>query len=196
MLRPRVGPRLAALLALAFSAAFAACDNPFALPPAALPPTEFAITLYAITGTPLEYPSAYDLMRQIAVRTDRSSSLDFAFDIVVDSLQDTVAVLLPRGALGLYRDGGLQLARTPYDSVTFAPNNGYDEGSPLPVSLGSVVLAASRSQTCNIGYVYPLYAKMEVTALDFAARSITLQLLIDPNCGYRSLESSSIPPSK
>ena len=66
----------------------------------------------------------------------------------------------------------------------------------MPVGLGSVVLAASRSQTCNIGYVYPFYAKIEVTALDLTARSITLQMLIDPNCGYRSLQSSSLPPTK
>jgi hypothetical protein len=196
MSRPRGGPRSAALLALALSAAFAACDNPFALPPAALPPYITTETLYAITGTPLQYPSAYDLMRQIPVRTDRTPSLDFAFDLVVDSLNDTVAVLLPRGALGLYRDGGLQLTSLEYDSVSFAPNSGYSEGTPVPVGVGSVVLAASRSQTCNIGYVYPLYAKMEVAALDRAARSITLHMLIDPNCGYRSLDSTSIPPSK
>jgi len=196
MLRPRGGPRPAALLALALAAAIAACDNPFALPPAALPPTEFSLTLYAITGTSLAYPSAYNFMAQTPARTDRTSNLDFAFDIVVDSLGDTTAVLLPRGALGLYRDGGLQLTRTPYDSITFAPNSGYDEGTPLAVSVGSVVLAASRSQTCNIGYVYPYYAKMAVTALDLTARSITLHMLIDPNCGYRSLQSSTVPPSK
>ena len=196
MLRPRGGPRSAALLALAIAAATAACDNPFALPPAALPPTEFSLTLYAVSGTSLAYPSAFNLMTQTSVRTDRTSSLDFAFDIVVDSLGDTSAVLLPRGALGLYRDGGLQLTRTPYDSITFAPNNGYDEGTALAVGVGSVVLAASRSQTCNIGYVYPLYAKMAVTALDLTARSITLKMLIDSNCGYRSLQSSTVPPSK
>jgi hypothetical protein len=196
MLRPRGGPRSAALLALAVSAATFACDNPFALPPASLPPQEFSITLYAITGTPLQYPSAYDLTLERPVRTDQSSSLDFAFDITVDSLQDTVALLMPRGALGLYRDGGLQLTETPYDSVVFAPNTGYDEGTPVAVHVGSVVLAASRSQACNIGYIYPLYAKMEVTALDLNARSVTLQMLIDPNCGYRSLESSTAPPSK
>jgi hypothetical protein len=192
------GPRSIALLALAFAAAAAACDNPFALPPAALPPTEFTLTLYAITGTPLVYPSALNLMTDppAPVRTDRTSNLDFAFDVVVDSLGDTTAVLLPRGALGLYRDGGLQLTRTPYDSITFAPNSGYDVGTPVTVGVGSVVLASSRSQTCNIGYVYPLYAKMAVTALDLTARSITFKMLIDSNCGYRSLQSSTVPPSK
>jgi hypothetical protein len=193
---PRGNPRSAALLALALAAAAAACDNPFALPPASLPPYEQTVTLFAITGTPLTEPSAFDLMTQTVVRTDRTSSLDFAFDIVVDSMRDTVAELLPRGALGLYRDGGLQITKTPYDSIRIAPTSGYDEGTPVAVSLGSVVLAASRSQTCNIGYVYPYYAKMEVSALDLVARTVTLHLLVDPNCGYKSLESSTLPPTK
>jgi hypothetical protein len=196
MSRPRGAPHSAALLALAAVAAIAACNTPFALPPAALPPYVFSITLYAITATPIEEPSAYDLVTPAAVRTDSTSNVDFAFDIQVDSLGDTVAVLLPRGALGLYRDGGLQITQTPWDSIHYAPNGGYNQGDPLTVSVGSVVLAASRAQTCNIGYVFPLYAKMAVTALDLTARSITLHMLIDSNCGYRSLDSTSVPPSK
>ena len=195
MSRPRRRTRSAALLALALSAATATCNNPFALPPATLPPMEMPVTLFAMTGTSLTEPSAYNLMKQIEVRTDRTSDLDFAFDIRVDSLGDTVAVLLPRGALGLFRDGGLQITKTPYDSILKAPTSGYNEGDPLAVGVGAVVLAASRSQPCNIGYIYPLYAKMVVTSLDKVARSITVQMLVDPNCGYKSLKSSNVPPS-
>jgi hypothetical protein len=188
--------RPAALFALALSAAIAACNDPFALPPAQLPPIEVPLTLWAMTGTALSEPSAFDMLKQLVARTDRTSDFDFAFDMQVDTLKDTIAVLLPRGALGLFRDGGIQLTTTPYDSITLAPNSGYELGNRVTVKLGDVVLAASRSQSCNFGFIRPLYMKMRVTAIDRAARSITFDTLLDPNCGYRSLRHSSAPPSQ
>ncbi len=195
MSRPPAAARPVALFALLLASAVAACNDPYALPPATTAPAIFDLTLWSITGTSLASPSAYDLLNQTVVRTDRTSVFDFAFDIP-DSLGDTVAVLLPRGALGLYRDGGLQLTTTPFDQITTAPNSGYDQGDPLPVKLGDVVLAASRSQTCNFGFVRPYYAKMKVTGIDFTERSITLHMLVDANCGYSSLDSSDVPPTK
>ncbi len=185
----------AALVALAVSAAIAACNDPFALPPANLAPIRDTLRLWAISGTPIDQPSAFDMLLQHVARTDRTSSFDFAFDIQVDSLHDTTAVLLPRGALGLNRDGGIQLTTTPYDSITTAPNTGYTQGDPVAIKLGTVVLAASRAQTCNFGYIYPLYMKLVVTAVDMTARTVTFNTLLDPNCGYRSLEYSTVPPS-
>ncbi len=194
MSRPPAAARSAALVAVLLATAAAACNDPYALPPATTPPAIFDLTLWSITGTSIASPSAYDLLLQTVVRTDRTSVFDFAFDIP-DSLGDTVAVLLPRGALGLYRDGGLQLTTTPFDQISRAPNSGYVQGDPLPVKVGDVVLAASRSQTCNFGFVEPFYAKMRVTALDFVQRSITMHMLVDANCGYRSLDSSTTPPT-
>jgi hypothetical protein len=184
-----------ALLALALAGASAACNDPYALPPATLPPSEFTVTLYALTGTSISLPSAFDLLQQIVVRTDRTSVFDFAFDMPVDSANDTTAVFLPRGALGLSVAGGLQLTTQPYDSIKSAPNRGYVLSDPVPIQVGSVVLASSRSITCNFGYIRPLYAKMEITAIDKVARSVTFQMLVDPNCGYSSLEASTTPPS-
>jgi hypothetical protein len=188
--------RPAALFALALCAASAACNNPFALPPATLPPVSATLVLFAMTGTPLETPSAFDMVLQLVARTDRTSQFDFAFDIQVDSVHDTTAVLYPRGALGLFRDGGIQTTLTPYDSITIAPTNGYEEGAPVTVKLGSVVLVASRVQSCNFGFIRPLYMKLQVTTLDLVARSITFKTLLDPNCGYRSLRPSTLPPTE
>ena len=184
--------RPAALLALALCAASAACNDPFSLPPATQPPIEAPLTLFAMTGTPLSQPSAFDMLLQLVARTDRTASFDFAFDIQ----NDTTAVLLPRGALGLIRDGGLQITTTPYDSLTLAPDANYEQGARLPVTAGTVVLAASRSQSCNFGFIRPLYMKLKVTAIDLVARSITFQTLLDPNCGYRSLKHSTVPPTE
>ena len=59
-----------------------------------------------------------------------------------------------------------------------------------------MVLAASRAMTCNFGYIKPIYAKIAVLGLDFTARTITLAILADQNCGYRSLRPDSIPPTE
>jgi hypothetical protein len=190
----RITPRAAAPLALAMIAAIAACSAAFPLPPAGLGTATASVTLWALTGTNLAYPSAYDIMQRVVARTDRTSAFDFAVDMRVDSLNDTSTVLLPRGALGLYVDGGLQLAKQPYDSITIAPTSGYQDSLPVVIKVGSVVLAASRSQTCNFGYVRPFYSKVRITTVDLVARSITFDILTDPNCGYRSLKADSLPP--
>ena len=196
MSRPPVFPRIVALLALAQLAGTTACDNPFQLPPAAVGTFVDSVTLWALTNTDIAHPSAYDVLDNVVARTDRVSSFDFAFDIRTDSLADTTAVLLPRGAMGLYVDGGLQVTTQAFDSITIAPTSGYQDTLAVPLKVGTVVLAASRSQTCNFGYVRPVYAKIEVTALDFVARTITFAILADLNCGYRSLKADSLPPSE
>jgi len=192
--------RLAALVATACAAAIAACSATYSLPPAASAPDTATVTLWALTGTPLALPSAYSMLPSPigpdVVFTDRTSAFDFAFDIQVDSTHDTSAVLLPRGAVGLTIDGGLQITQQPYDSITFAPNSGYQDSLPVKVAVGTVVLAASRSETCNFSYVYPLYGKIRVTAIDLVARSVTFNILVDPDCGYRSLKADSLPPTQ
>lgn len=188
--------RAAAFLALALLAATAACSSPFTLPPASLGTAQDTVTLWALTGTDLSHPSAYDLVQEVVARTDRTSVFDFALDIRADNLKDTSAVLLPRGALGLYVDGGLQVTQQAYDSITIAPTSGYQDTAAVVVKAGTVVLAASRSQTCNFGLVKPLYAKLHVMTVDPVARSVTFAIVTDPNCGYRSLKADTLPPTQ
>ena len=192
MSRPFVATGCAALFALAVGAAVAACDNPFALPPASVTALDTVITLYSLTGSPVDEPSAYDMVLVRLVRTDQDYNFDFALNMP-DSLGDTVPVLLPPGALGLTRDGGLQISKTPFDSITYAPNSGYDQASGQRLQTGTVVLASSRTQSCNYNIAYPLYAKLQVVQVDTAARSVTLHMVLDPNCGYRSLVDSIVP---
>ncbi len=196
MSRPFDATRPAALVALACAAAIAACNNPFALPPATQPPSEKAVTLYALSGSPLNTPSAFDMVGDSLVHTDKTFLFDFALDMRTGAQHDTVAVLLPPGGLGLPRDGGLQITTTPYDSIMMAPDGGYDQSAAQTLAVGTVLVASSRSQSCNFGFIRPLYAKLQVLQIDKVARSVTFQMLLDPNCGYRSLAHSSVPPSR
>ena len=194
MSRPLAATGLAALCALAVAAAIAACDNPFALPPATDIPTDTTYTLFSMTGAAVPEPSAYDMVARQVVRTDRTYIFDFALDMP-DSLGDTIPVLIPPGGLGLGRDGGLQISKTPFDSLNYAPDGGYDQVNGQRLALGTVVLAASRTQSCNYSIAHPLYAKLHVIAIDTTARSVTFHMLLDGNCGYRSLLADSVPPS-
>jgi len=193
MSRPLAASGLAALFALAVGAAFAACDNPFALPPATAIPLDTTYTLYSITGSAVATPSAYDMVDQLVVRTDLSSNFDFVLDMP-DSLGDTIPLLLPPGAMGLARDAGLQISKVPFDSLNYAPDQGYDQGDGQKLGLGMTVLAASRTQSCNYNIAHPVYAKLQVMAIDTVARSVTFHMLLDNNCGYRSLQADSAPP--
>ena len=185
------------LLLPVLAAALAACGTDAQLPPAGQAVTQQQITLYALTGTSVLTPSAYSMTPgvMIEVRVDQTTDFDFAFDIGIDSVLgvgttgDTVAVLLPRGALGLTADGGLQRSTLAFDSIVAAPLNGYEREHPLAVTQGSVLIAASRLLQCTYQIIRPrAVAKLVIDQLDFVQRRAVIRLVIDPNCGYLSLQ--------
>lgn len=176
-------------LALLLAAALGACGDANILPPATVPAVEDTLALWAVTGTDIIHPSAFDLLNNQVVRTDRSAGFDFVFDFVVDSVGDTVPVLFPRGGVGLSADGGLQLVRVHWDTLLVAPPDGYESQLPVRFDLGSVVVARSRTQTCNFGLSAGLYAKLQPLDIDLPNRRMVIRILVDQNCGYRGLQT-------
>jgi hypothetical protein len=166
----------------------AACSNTTGLPAPTVSNVVDTSTLYALFGTPITAPSAYDLNSRFLlhqlVRTDQSSSFDFAFNF--DSLRRPV--LLPTGALGLGQSSGLQASSLAFTAVTTAPSDGWVLDKPLVVSPGSVATVRSRPTNCLFGVTVYLYAKLQVLTVDTTARTITFQILVDQDCGYHSLE--------
>jgi len=53
--------------------------------------------------------------------------------------------------------------------------------------VGNVTVARSRVQTCADGNTLPLYAKLQVLAVDVTARTIQFQILVNQNCAYLGL---------
>ena len=177
----RIGPALAVALATS------ACGDANILPPATLGVATDTITLWAVTGTDIGLPSAYDLVYGITARTDRTADFDFVFDFVYDrAAGDTVPALLPRGAVGLSADGGLLKVSTPFDSLYSAPGGDYDPNKIVPVDTTTTVVARSRSQYCNYGITAGLYAKIQPLSISRTFRKMIFRMTIDPNCGYRS----------
>jgi hypothetical protein len=188
-LRSRVLLSLAPLAA----AVLAACGEEVVLPPAQIPVAEQEIRLYALSGTPVNTMSGYSMLSLLEVRLDRTNDFDFAFEIAPDSALglgttgDTVAALLPRSFFGYVPDGGMQITTVPFDSIILAPSEGYERERPTPIVAGTILLVASRLQTCNFNIYRPKYAKLWVRELDLVNRVAVIRVVIDPNCGYRSL---------
>lgn len=175
------------LLSLAATAATAAaCGDPFGLPRPSFQNVVDTVSLYALSGTPIATPSAYRMEFRQVVRTDQTTQFDFAFDI------DTAgrALLLPTGAMRLGRASGTQVSSVPFDSVRLAPDRGYDLDSALVLNVGTVAILQSRPTSCafSVAGAFFFYAKLEVVAVDTAARRLDLHILVDQNCGYRGLE--------
>jgi hypothetical protein len=166
----------------------AACSDTTGLPAAAIPNVVDTASLFALFGTPIATPSAYDLSSRISahplVRTDQASSFDFAFNFDASRRP----VLLPTGAIGLGQSSGLQQASVPFDSIKVAPTGGYVLDKGLVVDTGTVVIVRSRPTGCLFGVTVFLYAKLRVVAIDTTARRIDFRILVDQNCGYRGLE--------
>lgn len=168
--------------------AASACGNPFGQN-ATVENTVDTVTLYALRDTPIRLPSGFNMLEPVgsqAVRTEATGAqFDFAFNI--DSAGR--ALIYPSGALGLSREPGLQLMNRAFEDVHRAPDDGYQADSAVAVSQGDVFVARSRVWSALCVYIaVPRYGKFHVLTLDLANRSITLEALVDLNCGFRGLE--------
>jgi hypothetical protein len=163
----------------------AACDDT-GLYPATFANYVDTVTLYALSGTPISTPSAFDIALAVTARTDEGDAFDFAFDI--DSL-GTVKIL-PAGSLGLTAQAGLQMSDKSFEEVDEAPYDKYVVDSALTMSVGDVFIGRSRNTSNNCYYLgsLPRYGKFHVLRLDTANRTVVLETLVNVNCGYRKLE--------
>ncbi len=178
--------RLAAAAVAALFAAVA-CGEGVTIPPATIPNVVDTITLAAVTGTPVTQPSAFDMVGTVVVRT---TDLPLPpFDMVFEISPSGSSSFAPALVMGVINEAGLLASSLPFESITTAPEEDYVSDAPLPVQLGSTFIGQSRlsSQACSLGSL-PRYGKFHVLAIDTDARTVTLELLVNENCAYRSLE--------
>lgn len=143
------------------------------------------ITLGALNGAALTVPAAFSITAGITVRTDQSSSFDFAYDI----LPGKGPSLLPLTALGLSGSGStnpaLQKVTIAFDDLKEGPSSGWNQADTVPIAVGDVIAGRSRV-TCYLGV--PQYAKLQVLGFNQVAKTVDLKVLANVNCGYRNLE--------
>jgi hypothetical protein len=77
-----------------------------------------------------------------------------------------------------------------FDALTSAPLEGYVTDSALVVAANTVFVIRSRTSPvqCAFSGGLPRYGKFHVLNVDLGARTVTLEMLVDLNCGYRGLE--------
>lgn len=178
-------------LALVACATFlAACDDPQSLR-AALPTVNDTYTVFALSGTPAVLPSAINTFVRTVTRVDGNANFDVALDINVAGkvifypVQKVVASPSSARRVGLRRVDG------PFDAVTLAPSGTYAD-SVIVASPGDVIVVQSRrngsNDVCQFEIAPFIYAKLMVDSVTSSNRSITVQAVLDPNCGFRSFE--------
>ena len=125
------------------------------------------------------------------MRLDQFPSFDFGYN--VDGTGQSL--LLPPRALGMPEsslDAGLLPQGTAtsglqWDQITVAPFDGYNTTTAVVAEVGNTFVIRSRI-ICTIGV--PRYGKIEILEINSApdTLSVTFQVLLNQNCGYRGLE--------
>lgn len=187
--------RLATLAtALAAAGAVSACDDPLGLR-ASIAVSFDTLSVYAMTGTPVTYPSAYDVGNGTLARVTSQIAFDVAFDLTSDGK----VKLLPARQVAASRDlGGLVIQGSPrvglqampgtFESITRAPGGNYTYDSTLVVSTGQPVAIEVSSDICQFSLSSLVYAKLVVDSVNVNSRQLHFRSAVDPNCGFRSLQ--------
>ncbi|MEX1051106.1 MAG: hypothetical protein WEC54_06095, partial [Gemmatimonadales bacterium] len=66
----------------------------------------------------------------------------------------------------------------------------FQRDTAVTVVVGTVLIGRSRASNvgCVVVGALPRYGKFRVLAVDIGTRALTLETLINTNCGYRDLE--------
>ncbi len=185
MIRPSARRALLAA-ALLVAAGAAACEDPFAVH-ASSENFDESFELWALSGTPVAYPSAVLVPQGSAVRLDAAGSFDLAFDIDPDGRLKVYPVNSVVAPVGGSRVVEFQRITGPYNTVVEAPRTGWTQDSVLVVNPGSAFLVKVNTAFCLYDVRQYVYAKFYVDSVLTADRRIKLAARINPNCGYRSL---------
>lgn len=190
MIRGPIG-RLAA--AVTIVAGLTACDDTLGL--RAFREVEFdTLTAYAMTQTPVSFPSAYSASAGIVVRVDPEIAFEVAFDLPgMGKVQ-----LIPARRISPTRlvtgiptpspSVGMQLIKGTFESMTRAPTGGYSFDSTFTVAPGEGVVMELSGDACQFSLASQQYAKLVVDSVNLARRQIHFRAVRDPNCGFRSLQ--------
>ena len=181
---------------VALAAAIVACGDP-TRPKATSANVLLSYTLYTLTGSPAAVSNAVSFFGG-PVRADANFQFDVAFDIDASGKLQVYPVRSIAGALagGLSTRVGLQPMTGSFESLTAAPETGYDTITVRTITPGQVVAVELLDQISGQCF-YSLggqttYAKFVVDSVD-ATRRLFLRSVIDLNCGYRSLVPGEIP---
>jgi hypothetical protein len=162
------------------------------------------LQVFAMTGTPPSFPSAFLASAGAVTRADGSFNFDIAFDIdqsnkVIIFPQKLIGVPCVLGALNCggaagAKPVGLQRITVPFDSLQRAPGSGYQFDSSFTMSPGqAVAMQVQSSSECPLSFSTVMYSKVVIDSLDPNRRAIYFRSVHDPNCGFRNLVPGATP---
>ena len=174
-----------AVMAATAAIGTAACDDPFA-PRASTPVRTDSFLVYAVSKTPVNVPSAFNIILFTPLRLEPTYGFDLVFDINDAGEVVLIPVKLVGGAITAGRRVGLQQITGAYDAVTRAPNSGYQYDSSLALSVDESAVVEVSTDVCQFQTSRVIYAKLQIKAIDPASRTMSFRITYDPNCGFRS----------
>lgn len=186
-----MNPHIKALGIIAGASFIVACGEPDSRR-AFLPTATDAYTIFALSGTPAEYPSGINTYVRQAVRVDGNANFDIAFDI--DAQGNAVIYPVQRvvSSLGGDRKVGVQKVAGTFESVTIAPTGVYPDSAVVAGKGDVVVVEAGRNGTgdaCQFDFSPFIYTKLLIEEIRVPTRSIIVRTVLNPNCGFRSFEA-------
>jgi hypothetical protein len=183
----RLGRRPALFAALALTlAAAGACEDPFNLE-ATSETDPLTIEVWAVNGSPDEYPSALVLPPpSTLVRPDANGNFDIAFDVDVDGKLLLIPMRLVVTPLLGARDVKFIESPATFDQVVAAPIDGWENDSTIALDPGDVVIVRVFANQCQLQLRQYIYAKLVVDSIIPAERRARLRGRLNPNCGFRS----------
>lgn len=172
------------VLALTISvAALAACGDPVSIR-AQFETVADTVTVFAVTGTPVIAPAALSTVRHEAVRIEPARDFDIVFDIDDAGQAVLYPVQLVGGSVG---NTGIQKTTEDFDTIDEAPRTGYVRDSATVLGVGDVVIVEAEPLYCAATFNPTIYSKLIVDDIDVTTRTVRVRMVVDPNCGFRSL---------
>lgn len=178
-------------LLLAGAAAIGCGPDPFA-PRATQNNADASIEVWALTGSPANFPTVILVPQRLTVRPDAAGSFDLGFDIDPDGRLLVLPVSRVVVAPGANRRIGIIRSGEPYNVITEAPRDGYVYDSTLAVNVGQTFIVQVQTQYCQLELNQVVYAKYMVDSVIPEERRIRLSGRVNPNCGFRSF-AAGIP---
>jgi hypothetical protein len=177
--------RLLVPLALVVAAVAGCGPDPFApIANNAVVPTAF--NLWAVTGSPAPFPTAFVVASNAPVRLEPSGAFDFAVDITPAGKLQVLPMSKVITPIGGARALALQVAADSYPAVTEAPRTGWAQDTILELDVGQTFLVRVVSQLCQFQGQPVVHAKFRVDSINIAERRAFFIGRINPNCGFRS----------
>lgn len=175
-----------------FALALVACGDPVRLKASQSTETD-SFVVYALTGTPVSFPTTYLAAARAVTILTGSGNFDVAFDINSQGNVVLYPTRLVVTGITTVRDVGLQKASGDFESVVRAPTSGYISDQPLVLAKGEVAVIQtarnSSNDVCTFGLSPFIFAKIGIDSVKLANRSIFIKTLVNPNCGFHSLKT-------